>query len=179
MCRKSRGSLVHRASCPCLFPCAGRRNLLPAVPLSKLPRIIPSCSSSSSEFLRSLLPPLPFRARALLPGSLPSSRHHRVRPLISRVPKSSIRSVRRCSQPHDGFLRTRLSGLFHPAAASRALTLVQGLPISAQRSCLVGTICPLAVASASRSPGRILTATAGALGFEAFIRAGARAPRGR
>jgi len=77
VCRKSRGLLVHRASCPCLFPCAGRRNLLPAVPLSKLPRIIPSCSSSSSESLRSLLPLSPFRARALLPGSLPSSRHHR------------------------------------------------------------------------------------------------------
>lgn len=101
------------------------------------------------------------------------------RPLISRVPKSSIRSVRRCSQPLDGFLRAPAPGLVSSQSRLQGSPLVQGLPISAQRSYLFGPICPLAVVTACRSPGRILTATAGVLGFEALFRAGARAPRGR
>jgi len=123
----------------------------------------------------SLPPASPFRERALLQGSRPSSRLDRVRPLDSRVPKSSIRSVRRCSQPLDGFLRT---------PAPRACFIPQPHPgcFARSRACLL----PAAVVSSSerpaplplfdgRSPGRILTATAGALGFEAFLRAGARA----
>jgi len=102
-------------------------------------------------------------------GCVHSSRGH---------PKSSIRSVRRCSQPLDGFLRIRLSGLFHPAAASRTIRSFRGFPSPRSDRVLVGTICPLAVAITYRSPGRILTATVGTLGFEALIRAGARAPRG-
>jgi len=54
----------------------------------------------------------------------------------------------------------------------------RGFPSPRSDRVLVGTICPLAVAITCRSPGRILTATVGALGFEALIRAGARAPRG-
>jgi len=87
--------------------------------------------------------------------------------------RPQVLSTSRRLSPHSAF------GLVSSRSRVQGALLVQGLPISAQRSCLVGTICPPAVASASRSPGRILTATAGALGFEAFIRAGARAPRGR
>jgi len=109
--------------------------LFPAVPLNNLLRIIPSCSGSSSEFLRSLLPPSPFRAWALLPGSLPSSRHHRVRPLISRTSqvldtfRPQVFTTSRRLSPHPAL------GLVSSRSHVQDLPLVQGLPISAQRSC--------------------------------------------
>jgi len=109
--------------------------LFPAVPLNNLLRIIPSCSGSSSEFLRSLLPPSPFRAWALLPGSLPSSRHHRVRPLISRTSqvldtfRPQVFTTSRRLSPHPAL------GLLSSRSRVQDLPLVQGLPISAQRSC--------------------------------------------
>jgi hypothetical protein len=112
-----------------------------------------------------------------LPGSLPSSRRDRLRPLFSRVPKSSIRSVRRRSQPLDGFLRN---------PAPRACFIPQPRPGRFARSggyLLLAAVVPSSRRPApvplfdGRSPGRILTATAGALGFEALFRAGARARR--
>jgi len=109
MCQTVRGYWVHRTLSTTPVSERGGR-----IPSNRSPertvRFIPSCSRSSSEFLRSLSRPFPFGI-GQLPGSLPSSRHHRVRPLDSRVPKSSIRSVRRCSQPLDGFLRLRLCRL--------------------------------------------------------------------
>jgi len=115
----------------------------------------------------------------LLPGFRPSSRRNRLRPLNSRVPKSSICSVRRCSQPLDGFLRKPAPrAYFIPQprpgrfARSGGSHLLAAIVSSSERSAPL----PLLV---GRSAGRILSATAGALGFEALIRAGARAPRGR
>jgi hypothetical protein len=112
---------------PHLFPCAGA-NLTTTVHLGKLLRIIPSCSSSSSESLRSTLPPSPFRAWACLPGFRPSPRHHRGASTCSRVPKSSIRSVRRCSQPLDGFLRAPAPGLVSSQNRLQGVLSSRGFP---------------------------------------------------
>ena len=75
-------------------------------PLNQLSfRFILPWRSSSSEFLRSNLPPIIFRRGQTYPGSRPSSRHHRSASTFAKVTKPSLRSVLRFSQPLDGFLR--------------------------------------------------------------------------
>jgi len=75
-------------------------------PLNQLSfRFILPWRSSSSEFLRSNLPPIIFRRGQTYPGSRPSSRHHRSASTSAKVTKPSLRSVLRFSQPLDGFLR--------------------------------------------------------------------------
>jgi hypothetical protein len=146
------------------------RNLVPAVPLSELS----GSSLRVPDPLQSSFAPTPARSLSGsggLPGFRPSSRHHRARPLDSRAPKSSIRSVRRCSQPLDGFLR---------APAPQACFIPQPRPGNSARSGVTfsaqppdphrNRACPLAVVR--RPLARTsLAATAGALGFEALIRA--------
>lgn len=136
------------------------------------------CARAPLQSSFALLPPSPFRARALLPGFRPSSRHH-----WRRVHSLEGSQVLDTFRPQVFTTSRRLS----PRSSSWACfipepcpgpPLVQGIAISAQRSHLFGVICPLAVVNTCRSPGRILTATAGALGFEALFRAGARAQRG-
>jgi len=102
--RTGRGSLVHRASWRRLFPCAVTKSRSSRSP-EQIAQVHPLVLEVLSRVPSLSLPPVPFRDQASLPGSRPSSRHDRVRPLISRVSKASIRSVRRCSQPLDGFLR--------------------------------------------------------------------------
>lgn len=130
-----------------------------------------------SSFAHSLPPP-PFRARALLPGFRPSSRHHRrrvhslegsqvldtFRPQVLTTSRrlSPRSSSRACFIPEPRSGRSARSGVCHLRAAIAPLR----------------PICPLAVVNTCRSPGRILTATTGDLGFEALLRAGARTPRG-
>jgi len=155
---------------PRLFPCAARCALRPAVPLSELsgsfPRVLDPLQSSFA-----LTPARSLSGSGRLPGSPPSSRHHRVRPLDSRVPKSSIRSVRRCSQPLDGFLRIRLRGLVSSRSRLQGHLLVQGLTFSAQPPLSSSEAsCPLAVVRRLLSRTS-LESTSGDLDFEALIRA--------
>jgi hypothetical protein len=169
MCQTVRGYWVHRTLSTTPVSERGGR-----IPSNRSPertvRFIPSCSRSSSEFLRSLSRPVPFGIRQL-PGSLPSSRHHRVRPLDSRVPKSSIRSVRRCSQPLDGFLRLRLCRLVASRSRVQGHLLVQGLPLCAAAASSSEASCPLAVVHRAALRNKFRSPRSGALGFEAFIRA--------
>lgn len=141
-----------------------------------------SCSSGSSFRAR---PPLQSSfasapARSLsgtgpLPGFRPSSRHHRARPPAAGAPNSPLRSVLRCSQPLDGFLR---------APASRACFIPQPPPgivprsggsLPAQPRFLIESVVPPcrwqapALRAFARRPR---TARAG---FEALLRAGPRA----
>lgn len=154
---------------PRLFPCAARCAFRPAVPLSELsgsfPRVLDPLQSSFA-----LTPARSLSGSGRLPGSPPSSRHHRVRPLDSRVPKSSIRSVRRCSQPLDGFLRAPAPrACFIPQPHPGHSCSFRGLPSPRSHCFLIGSEFPPAVAHrplASTS----LAATTGDLGFEAFIR---------
>jgi len=179
LCRTSRGS----SGSPRFAPAPVSMRASTKSRSSRSPEQIAQVHSLVLEILFRVpslsLPPAPFRVRALLPGSRPSSRSDRVRPLMSRVPKSSIRSVRRCSQPLDGFLR---------APAPRACFIPQPRPGCFARS--GASLLRAAIVSSSErsaplplldscSAGRILTATADDLGFEALIRSGARTPRGR
>jgi len=131
---------------PRLFPCAVRCALRPAVPLSELSGSFPRARDPlQSSF--ALTPAHSLSGSGCLPGSPPSSRHHRVRPLDSRTSQvldtfrpQAFSASRRLS-PHSGF-----AGLFHPAAASRDVLLVQGLAISAQSPLSSSeACCPLAV----------------------------------
>jgi len=56
------------------------------------------------------LPPGPFRDQDHCQGFVPLRDITGASPLIARVPKSLLRSVRRCSQPLDGFLRAPTCG---------------------------------------------------------------------
>jgi hypothetical protein len=60
---------------------------------------------SSSEFLRSNLPPASFDASTPTQGLFPHRGITGARPLFAKDARPSLRSVRRFSQPLDGFLR--------------------------------------------------------------------------
>jgi len=78
-----------------------------------------------SSFAR--LPPETFRNRGSLPGFRPSSRHHQARPHARGVPSPRfVPSTGSLSLPTVSSALDS-AGLFHPAAASRARFLVQGL----------------------------------------------------
>jgi len=111
-----------------------------------LPRFILSCSRSSSEFLRSSLPPIPFREQAYCQGFVP------LRDVTGCVHSTRGFQVLDMFRPQVLSTSRRLSpqasstGLFHPAAASRAFRSFRGFPSPRSDRFLVGTICPLAVA---------------------------------
>jgi len=160
-----------------LFPCPGQRNLVPTVRLDKLPRFIPSCSRSSSEFLRSLSRPLPFGSRltarvSALFATRPAASTHLEGSQVLDTFRPQVFSTSRRFPPQAGS-----TGLFHPAAASRVHGSFRDLPSRAAIVTSSGRPAPSPLFD-GRSRGRIPTATAGALGLEALIRAGARARRG-
>jgi len=70
------------------------------------PRVSPPLRSSFAS-----LSDLRLSTRSLLPGSLPSSRHHRWSPHPRAFSVAPLGSVLRFSQPLDGFLHHRLYGL--------------------------------------------------------------------
>jgi len=72
------------------------------------------------------------------------------------------------------FSAPRLHGLVSSRSRIQGVSLVQGYPLRAAVGSSSDRPAPLPLFD-GRSPGRILTATAGALGFEALFRAGARA----
>ena len=98
-------------------------------------------------------PPSPFRAWADCQGLFPlhdmtgdASTHFEGSQVLDTFRPQVLSTSRRLS-PRSGSW-----ACFVPEPLPGSL-LVQGLPISAQRSCLFGTICPLAVAITCRSPG--------------------------
>jgi hypothetical protein len=96
-------------------------------------RFIPSCSRSSSEFLRSLSRPVPYRDQADCQGLFPlrdiTGCVHSTRgfPSPRYVPSAGILNL------STAFSASGSAGLFHPAAASRDICSFRGLP--SQRSC--------------------------------------------
>jgi len=78
-------------------------------------------TGSSSETTHGRGPPIAFRRGARLTGFLPSSRHHRRRPLPASRPRpatfrpQAFSASRRLTPP------TGSTGLFHPVATSRVL----------------------------------------------------------
>lgn len=118
-------------------PCFHARSLFPSNrPPLLLQRVQSSWPISSSEFLHRSLPYGLSSVGALL-GFRPSSRHHRVCPLATKVATPSLRSVPRCSQPLDGLLHTpALQACFIPQP--RPGITCSGASRSAQRTFLIG-----------------------------------------
>jgi hypothetical protein len=112
------------------------------------------------------------RVSTLFATSPGASTHSRTSQVLDTFRPQVLSTSRRLS-PHSG-----LWACFIPEPRPGRLRSFRGFPSPRSDRVLFGTICPLAVTITCRSPGRILTATVGALGFEALIRAGARAPRG-
>jgi hypothetical protein len=143
-----------------------RRLHRPTVPPGLSDRVHSLVSQTLFGVPSSALPAAPF-GRHVLPGFLPSSRHHRSASTCARAHPLSLRSVLRLSLPLDGFLR-------HPA--SRACCIPQprpgfsrpGVSPDPQPYRLVAGRCPRAVVA------RALTgkpaATRVRLDSEAFIR---------
>jgi hypothetical protein len=162
---------VHRG--PCRHACFHARRVDSRSSRSpeRTVRLMPSCSRSSSEFLRSHSRPLPF-------GSRPTAR---VSFLFATSPGASTCS--RTSQALDTFRpqvlstsrrlspRTGSAGLFHPAAASRTFCSFRGSPSLRSRCFLIGSKLPPCRCSPGRSPEQVWSPRSGALGFEAFVRA--------
>lgn len=98
----------------------------------------------------SQVPLATFRREHHLPGFWPSSRHHQSASTALRFHEKprgsqpSLRSVLRCSQPLDGFLRTSAGELV--SSHSRVQDLhCSGASLFAQPHRLVADHCPLAV----------------------------------
>jgi hypothetical protein len=93
-----------------------------------------------------------FRGEDRLPGFRSSSRHHRVRPLIARLPnilatvRPQVFSTSRRFPPHSDF-----AGLSHPAATSR-ITPSRGFPSPRSHLPSSGRASLLAVGASCRSP---------------------------
>lgn len=138
---------------------ARRVDTHPTVPLSELSGSSPRARDPLQSSFALTPAHDPFGTR-LLPGFHPSSRHHRVRPLASRVPKSSIRSVRRRSQPLDGFLRTPASrACYIPQPRPGYLCSFRGLPSPrSRRFPHRNRAAPLPL-FAGRSPEQVLEST--------------------
>jgi len=133
---------------------------------------------SSSEFLRSLLPPGIFRSEHAYPGFRPSSRHHREastgcegRHALTWFRPQAFSASRRFA-PLSGF-----AGLFHPAATSRVVA-VQGLLSPRSRPPSSEALAPLSLSnvvlesSPKKQPSRLSR-----LDFEALIHARPRSLR--
>lgn len=170
MCRAGRGSLGSpRTNAATPVSMRGGWTPVPAVPLSELSGSCPRARDPlQSSF--ALTPARSLSGAGLLPGFRSSSRHHRVRPLARGHPKPSIRSVRRCSQPLDGFLRApALRACFIPQprpghfARSGALLLRAAAASSSEAS------CPLAVVRRAALQNKFWSPRSGALGFEALV----------
>jgi len=143
---------------------------VPAVPLSELSGSCPRARDPlQSSF--ALTPARSLSGAGLLPGFRSSSRHHRVRPLARGHSKPSIRSVRRCSQPLDGFLRHRLCGPVSSRSRVQDICSFRGSPSLRSRCFLIGSELPPCRCSPGRSPEQVWSPRSGALGFEAFVRA--------
>jgi hypothetical protein len=100
-----------------------------------LPRFIPLCSRSSSEFLRSLSRPLPFGCGPYCQGLVPlrglTGCVHLCRgfPSPRYVPSAGVLNLSTAFSAH------RLHGPVSSRNRVQGVSLVQGLPFSAQRSC--------------------------------------------
>jgi len=145
------------------------------IPSSRSPertvRFIPSCSRSSSEFLRSLSRPFPYRDRATA----------RVSSLFATSPGASTQlegsQVLDTFRPQVFSTSRRLS----PPPALRACFVPQPRPGTFARSgasilCAAAASsseasCPLAVVRRAALRNKFRSPRSGALGFEAFIRA--------
>lgn len=90
-------------------------------------------------------------------GSLPSSRHHRVRSLARGFPKSPLCSAHRLSQPLDGFLRTptwRACSIPPPRPGfipSRGFSL-RAASLPSSRRCAPSSLSPRTLTGRSRLP---------------------------
>jgi hypothetical protein len=140
-----RGSFGSPRSAAAPVSMRGRRDISSAVYLNNLLRFIPSCSSSSSEFLRSHSRSRPFGREHSCQGSVPLHDITGAASTCSRVSKSSIRSARRCSQPHGGFLRAPAPGLVSSQSRVQGPRSSRGFPSPRSEPFLFGRLCPLAV----------------------------------
>ena len=174
MCQPRRGSLGSpRFRRPRLFPCAGRRKFSFDRSPEQIAQVHPLVLEILFRVPSLSLPPAPFREQADCQGSCPlrdvtGCVHHLEGSQVLDVFRPQVLSTSRRLSPQAGS-----TGLFHPAAASRAFARSGGFLLLAAIVSSSGRPAPLPLLD-SRSPGRILTATAGDLGFEALIRAGAR-----
>jgi len=129
MSRMSRGSSGSPRFAPAPVSMRGSSNSPSGRSLNKLLRFIPSCSRSSSEFLRSLSrPPVPFGSgpycQGLVPlrGSTGCVHFTRGFPSPRYVPSAGVLNL------STAFSASGFAGLFHPAAASRDICSFRGLP---------------------------------------------------
>jgi hypothetical protein len=142
---------------------------------SYVPRFILPCDSSPSEFLRAQFPLGSFRPRAVLPGSLPSSRHHRRRPLVSSGTNHSLSFRPQAFTASRRFApRTCLRACFIPLPRP-GFVLFKGFSPRASHPSSSEGACPRAVVSSSLHASASTFAETNALpramplGFEAFI----------
>jgi hypothetical protein len=145
------------------------------IPSSRSPertvRFIPSCSRSSSEFLRSLSCPFPYRDQADCQGLFPlrdiTGCVHSTRgfPSPRYVPSAGVLNL------STAFSASGSAGLFHPATASRTFARSGAYLICAAAASSSEASCPLAVIRRAALRNKFRSPRSGALGFEAFIRA--------
>lgn len=153
--------------------------LFARIPLSTVPlRLTPQVHPSLPRLLfrvPSLLDP----ARALsgpscLPGFQPSSRRHRVRPLITRHPSASLRFAHRFSRPLGDFLRTPASRACFIPQPRPGFVARSGASLPAQHPFLRQEPLPPCRWLSDRSPRRSSTSTIGVPRLRGFLRAGPR-----
>lgn len=109
VCWTSAAHRVHRIRTLRLFPCGVRVSSRDQPSPERTVRLMPSASCLSRVPSLSL-PSRPFRDQTLCQGFVPHRDTTTARPLFARIPSSSLRSVRRFSQPLDGFLRALARG---------------------------------------------------------------------
>jgi hypothetical protein len=136
MSRMSRGSSGSPRFAPAPVSMRGASNSPSGRSLNKLLRFIPSCSRSSSEFLRSLSrPPIPFGSgpycQGLVPlrGSTGCVHFTRGFPSPRYVPSAGALNLSTAFSAH------RLHGLVSSRSRVQGVSLVQGNAFSPQRSC--------------------------------------------
>jgi len=156
---------------PRLFPCAVRCAFRPAVPLSELSGSFPRARDPlQSSF--ALTPAHSLSGSGCLPGSPPSSRHHRVRPLDSRASQVLDTFRPQAFSTSRRLSRTPASrACFIPQPPPGTFRSFRGLPSPRSRRFPHRKRAAPLPLFAGRSPEQVWSPRSGALDFEALIRA--------